>query len=113
LLTLMPTGRRAPVVGLLDGKAQVMGGENANMVFNANEEFDPVTETWRILSPMLTARHGAGGGTIGGTVYVAAGSTAPGIAATNANEAFSFGGAQPGPLTKKIFVPWTAQGAAR
>ncbi|MGE5603661.1 MAG: kelch repeat-containing protein, partial [Nitrososphaerales archaeon] len=87
----MPTGRRAPVVAVLNGKALVIGGENANQVFDANEEFDPADNSWRTLTPMPTARHGAAGGTIGASVYVVGGSTAPGINATTANEAFSFG----------------------
>lgn len=86
----MPTGRRTPIVGLLEGKAQVVGGENAGAAFAVNEEYDPVANTWRLLSPMPTARHGAAGGTIGTTLYVAGGSTASGIVATNVNEAFSF-----------------------
>ena len=62
----MPTGRRTPVVGVLGGKAIVIGGENAGQVFNANEEFDPSNNSWRTLSERnLTARHGAAGGTIG------------------------------------------------
>ncbi len=106
LMNPMPTGRRAPVVAVLNGKALVIGGENANQVFNANEEFDPADNSWRKLSPLPTARHGASGGAIGGTVYVVGGSTAPGIAATAVNEAFTFDGTQPPPVLKyKLFLP--------
>ena len=99
----MPTGRRAPVVAVLNGRALVIGGENANGVFDANEEFDPADNSWRTLTPMPTARHGAAGGAIGATVYVVGGSTAPGIAATAINEAFSFGAAPA--LPYRIFLP--------
>jgi hypothetical protein len=78
-------------------------------VFAAVEEFDPTnTESpWRKLSPLPTARHGAAGGVIGSTIYVAGGSTAPGIAATAVNEAFTMSGdTQPPPdLPNKTFLP--------
>ncbi|MCH8157322.1 MAG: hypothetical protein IID18_06165, partial [Nitrospinae bacterium] len=64
----MPTGRRAMVVGTVNGKAQIIGGENPPS--DANEEYDPTTNTWRSLDPMPTARHGAAGGTINGLIYV-------------------------------------------
>jgi N-acetylneuraminic acid mutarotase len=91
----MPTGRRTMVVGLIGGKAQLMGGEGAttgNGVFAANEEYDPVANAWRSLRPMQTPRHGAAAGTIGGTVYVVGGGSAGGSSFTNANESFAFQG---------------------
>jgi large repetitive protein len=110
LMNDMPTGRRTPVVAVLNGKAIVIGGENLNLVFNAAEEFDPADNTWRRLSPMPTPRHGAGGGTIGSKIYVVGGSTAPGIAATAVNEVFSFDGGGPPPnLPFRLFLPLILQ----
>jgi N-acetylneuraminic acid mutarotase len=88
----MPTARRAMVVGTINGRAQVIGGERGpnNAVFPQNEEYDPTTDTWRTLEPMLTARHGAAGGTINGVVYVAGGGPTGGSSYTDVNEAFSF-----------------------
>lgn len=85
----MPTGRRAMVVGTLDGRAQVMGGERTSTggAFPANEEYDPATNSWITRAPMLTPRHGAVAGTINGIVYVAGGGSQVG-SYTNVNEAF-------------------------
>ena len=72
----MPVGRRTPVVGVLDGKAIVIGGENAGQVFDDVREFDPADNSWRQAERAEpTARHGAAGGVIGDTVYVVGGST--------------------------------------
>ena len=87
----MPTGRRTMVVGVLNGRAQVMGGERTSTggTFPQNEEYDPLANAWRALTPMQTARHGAVGGTINGVVYVAGGGPTAGSSYTNLNEAFS------------------------
>ena len=84
----MPTGRRTMVVGTINGKAQVIGGENPS--FDATEEYDPVTNTWRLLAPMPTARHGAAGGTINGLVYVIGGGPQAGSSFTEVNKVFGF-----------------------
>lgn len=86
----MPTGRRTMVVGTLNGKAQLIGGENTPLggAFEENEEYDPVTDSWRTLMPMLTPRHGAAGSTINGTIYVAGGGVVAGTSFSNIVEAF-------------------------
>ena len=91
----MPTGRRAMMVGTLNGRAQIMGGEASGVgdgTFPQNEEYDPVTDTWRSLRPMLTPRHGAVAGTIGGVIYVIAGGPSSGSSYSDLNEAFAFQG---------------------
>jgi len=75
-------------VGTLQGKAQLAGGEQPTT--DANEEYDPKTDTWRALTPMLTGRHGATFGTISGLFYVAGGAIHKN-ADTDVNEVFSFG----------------------
>jgi N-acetylneuraminic acid mutarotase len=67
-----------------------MGGERApdGNAFNANEEYNPVTNSWRILEPMPTGRHGAVAGTINGVVYVVAGGPQAGSSFSSVNEAF-------------------------
>jgi large repetitive protein len=89
----MPTGRRAMVVGTLNAKAQVMGGEQApnGSAFNVNEEYDPQTNTWRGREPMPTGRHGAAAGTISGVVYVVGGGPQAGSSFTSVNEALEGG----------------------
>jgi N-acetylneuraminic acid mutarotase len=88
----MLTGRRTMVVGNLNGRAQVMGGEITQQgdSFTVNEEYDPVANSWRTLTPMTTGRHGAVAGTINGVVYVVGGGPIGGGSFTNVNEAFSF-----------------------
>ena len=87
----MPTGRRTMVVGTINGRAQVMGGERTSSggTFAQNEEYDPATNTWRTLTPMLTPRHGAAAGTINNIVYVAAGGPNGGASFSTVHEAFS------------------------
>jgi N-acetylneuraminic acid mutarotase len=90
----MPTGRRTMVVGLLRGRAQLMGGERtaSGDTFPQNEEYDPATNTWRTLTPMNPGRHGAAGGTINGKVYMVGGGTVAGGSYSDINEVFAFGG---------------------
>jgi large repetitive protein len=87
----MPTGRRSMAVGLLDGRAQLMGGEGTATggSFAANEEYDPLTDTWRALTAMPTPRHGAVAGTVDGVVYVAGGGPQGGSSYTAVTEAFT------------------------
>jgi N-acetylneuraminic acid mutarotase/glucose/arabinose dehydrogenase len=90
----MPTGRRTMAVGVLNGRAQVMGGERTTDggTFPQNEEYDPVTDTWRPLTSMPTPRHGAVAGTIAGVVYVAGGGPVAGSSYSDVTEAFTFAG---------------------
>jgi large repetitive protein len=92
----MPTGRRTMVVGQLNGRAQVIGGEvnPDGMAFTENEEYDPATNTWRTLKRITTGRHGAVAGTIDGVIYVVGGGPVGGTSFTGSTEAFAFG---PGP----------------
>jgi hypothetical protein len=80
------------IVGTLNGRAQVMGGEKtpSGGSFEANEEYDPVTDSWSTLYPMLTPRHGAAAATISNTVYVAGGGPIGGGSYSNVNETFTF-----------------------
>lgn len=88
----MPTGRRTMVVGTLNGRAQVMGGEKTpnGGTFEQNEEYDPTTDSWRILEPMPTPRHGAVAGVLGGSLYVTGGGAQGGSSFTNVTEVFGF-----------------------
>ncbi|MEX2378376.1 MAG: kelch repeat-containing protein [Dehalococcoidia bacterium] len=88
----MPTGRRTMVVGTLNGKALVIGGEATEDggSFPQNEEYDPASDTWRTLRPIPTGRHGAAAGTIDGVIYVAGGGPQAGGTFTDIVEAFEF-----------------------
>jgi N-acetylneuraminic acid mutarotase len=80
------------VVGTLNGRAQVMGGEKTpnGGTFEQNEEYDPTTDSWRILEPMPTPRHGAVAGVLGGSLYVTGGGAQGGSSFTNVTEVFGF-----------------------
>jgi len=88
----MPTGRRAMVVGRLNGRAQLVGGEIRpdGATFDQNEEYDEQRNTWRVLKAMPTGRHGAVGATVGDNVYVIGGGPDGGASFTDVTEAFSF-----------------------
>ncbi|WP_323753768.1 kelch repeat-containing protein [Marinobacter sp.] len=93
-MTPMPTGRRAVSVGVLNGKAQISGGEynpNASSgVFEQNEEYDPVTNSWRTLTKTPTPKHGAASATIGDSFYIMGGGTVSGSSFTSSIEALRF-----------------------
>ncbi len=90
----MPTGRRTVAVGVVDGRAHVMGGERASDggTFPQNEEYDPVANTWRTLAAMPTPRHGTVSGTIAGFTYAVGGGPIAGTSFSTVNEAFTFEG---------------------
>jgi hypothetical protein len=56
----MPTPRHcACAVTGSNGRIYVIGGLDGCMMLNAVEEFDPVTKTWRVMSPIQMPRWGA------------------------------------------------------
>lgn len=93
-MTPMPTGRRAMSVGVIDGKAQVAGGElsqnSTSGVFEQNEEYDPATNTWRPLTNMPSPKHGAAATTINGTLYIMGGGITAGSSFTSSMESMQF-----------------------
>jgi N-acetylneuraminic acid mutarotase len=55
----MPTARGGVGVAVVNGKIYAIGGLNGdNQPVNANEEYDPQTNSWTIKLPMPTARSG-------------------------------------------------------
>jgi N-acetylneuraminic acid mutarotase len=64
----------------MDGEFYVIGGETLNgpgatsqFVYNRVDIYNPITNTWRLGTPMPTARHGIFPLGIGGRIYVAGG----------------------------------------
>jgi N-acetylneuraminic acid mutarotase/glucose/arabinose dehydrogenase len=88
----MPTGRRTMIVGTIDQKLQVVGGEAGagNTAFNQNEEYNPLTDSWRSLPAITTPRHGAAFGTINNVLYAAGGGIVAGSSFSNVTEGFTF-----------------------
>jgi hypothetical protein len=93
----MPIPRAAMAAGKLHGQIQIWGGEavpgsqyaTPAGVNQQGHSFDPKTSTWITTTDELTPRHGAGGATIGNVVYVPAGATHQGNAATDVHDAIS------------------------
>jgi N-acetylneuraminic acid mutarotase len=72
-----------------NGEFYVMGGETstgagatANKVYNRVDIYNPLTNTWRLGSPMPTARHGIFPLLHAGRIYVAGGGTQAGFSAS-------------------------------
>ena len=87
----MPTGRRAMIIGTIDDKIQVIGGEAGpgGTAFSQNEEYDPLTDSWRSLPAIPTPRHGAAFGTIDDVLYAAGGGIVAGSSFSDGVEAFT------------------------
>jgi hypothetical protein len=94
----MPTARSAVASAVYNGKIYVAGGEWQDPVvqtaFRVFEAYDPATNTWSVLPPMTTPRHGVAGAVIGNRFYAVSGdvqSSGTGVAvSTPAATAFEF-----------------------
>ena len=78
-----------------DGEFYVIGGETAtgagattNGVYNRVDIYDPVTNTWRLGSPMSTARHGIFPLLASNQIYVAGGGVHSGFSQTTVSERY-------------------------
>ena len=73
----MPTARSAMAWGTHKGKIYVAGGEMRNALsygtYRAVEAFDPATNSWSLLPPMLIPRHGLAGDVIGNRLHLVSG----------------------------------------
>ena len=94
----MPTARSAVASAVYNAKIYVAGGEWQDPVvqtaFRVFEVYDPATNTWSVLPPMATPRHGVAGAVIGNRFYAVSGdvqSSGTGVAvSTPAATAFEF-----------------------
>jgi len=97
-LAKMPTARSGLASGVYQGKIYTAGGEwqdpNQQTAYRAFEAYDPATNTWAVLPPMVLARHGVAGGVIGNRFYAISGdvqSSGTGVAVSTASaDAFEF-----------------------
>ncbi|KYF93781.1 hypothetical protein BE17_07180 [Sorangium cellulosum] len=90
----MPTARGGVAAAAEGGKIYVIGGEGnpapgAQGVFDDNEVYDTASDTWEVLAPMRTPRHGTGAVAVDGTIYVPGGGTQQGFGLTDVSEGFS------------------------
>jgi N-acetylneuraminic acid mutarotase len=88
----MPTGRRTMTTVVYDGRAIVMGGERTDTggTFVATEAYDPVSDSWQLLTNMPVGRHGAVAGLLGDMIIVGGGGTIGGTDFTNDLDGFFF-----------------------
>jgi len=88
----MPSARRSPDAGVLQGCAVVVGGEKKGTfpgTFYETQVYDPGSDSWESMAGMPTARHGAAAGVLLGDLYVAGGAPQTGSTFTDVNEKFS------------------------
>jgi N-acetylneuraminic acid mutarotase len=88
----MPTSRAGSAGAVAGQRLYVFGGEGNRAietgVFAEVEAYDATANTWRVLAPMPTPRHGTGAAAAGGRIYVPGGAVVEGFGAVDALEAF-------------------------
>jgi len=75
-------------LGTVGDRIQAVGGEAPALA--VNEEYDPLTNTWRELTPLSATRHGAAAATIGPRLYIIGGGNTEGTSFTDSVTAFSY-----------------------
>jgi N-acetylneuraminic acid mutarotase len=87
----MPITRTELAAAVAGGKIYVVGGSNSGFFPSSsmatNQVYDPGTDTWRTVRPMLTARSGLVAAGVGSRVYAIGGSVEF-ISATPVNEVY-------------------------
>ncbi|MBI4747704.1 MAG: hypothetical protein HY774_04410 [Acidobacteria bacterium] len=95
----LPTGRSGIAGATVNGRFYVFGGEgNRNHplgVFEENESYDPMTNSWRIELPMPTPRHGIGAVALNSRIYIPGGAPVQGFGQTTVHEVFVVDSTQP------------------
>lgn len=93
-LARMPTARGGLAAAAVNGRLYVFGGEffdtdeGTKGVFDETEEYNPATNTWRQLHPMLVPRHGIGAATVDDRIYIIGGGPVAGFGVARANTVF-------------------------
>ena len=85
----LPVARGGLAAVALPDRILVFGGEAPLRIFSASEMYEVAGNRWIAKEPMPTPRHGIGAAVIGPRVYVPAGGTEPGFAASAVNEAYA------------------------
>jgi uncharacterized protein (TIGR03437 family) len=87
-----PTARGGVASGVINGRIVVFGGEGNSgrpqNTFVQTEEYDPASDSWRSLAPMITARHGMYGVSADGRIFVPGGGPIAGATYSSTNEVF-------------------------
>ena len=93
----LPSARAGHGSAVLNGKIVIFGGEGnlanpATGTFENTDEYDPATDSWRALAPMITPRHGMNGAVYDNVIYVPGGGPTQGGSQSVNHEAFSMSG---------------------
>lgn len=87
----IPTERAGNTIAILNDELIVIGGEReAGNAKSEVEAFNPLTQTWRTLSPLLTGRHGTQAIVNNENIWLASGSPNRGGGFVKSQERFSF-----------------------
>jgi N-acetylneuraminic acid mutarotase len=93
-LAPLPTPRGGFAAAGLGDEVLIIGGEGGGHTWDKVEAYNTLTNTWRTLAPMPTARHGIQAAVCNGGVYIAAGGLIEGGGnPTDAHEVFFLNGA--------------------
>ena len=88
----LPTARGALAGAAVGSNIVTFGGEgnpgDPDGVFENVAVYDTIADSWSLLPPMPTPRHGIGAGVIGQLVYIPGGGIVEGLGATGTNEVF-------------------------
>jgi N-acetylneuraminic acid mutarotase len=99
--------RRAPIAtprggaagAIAGGRLYVFGGEgnaaDPSGVFANVEAYDPVTDSWQALPPMLEPRHGLAAAALADRIYLPGGATTQGFGAAGDHTVLSFDASAP------------------
>ena len=85
----MPTPRADLSACVVNGKIYLIGGQVYSSISpyyvetDANEVYDPTTNTWSTAAPIPSAVYGYGSAVINGKIYIVGGSKSPGTVGTN------------------------------
>ncbi len=82
-LTPMPTARGEFGVAVVNGKIYAIGGSSGNLPLDANEQYDPVSDTWTVETPMPTARSNFAIAVYDNKIYVIGGTIGNGFVGNN------------------------------
>jgi N-acetylneuraminic acid mutarotase len=87
----MPTPRGAATAAVLGGGCDVIGGFRwaPAAISAAVERFDPATNRWTTLAPMLVARHSVATAALGTAIYALGGSPVPFAGASDREDLFT------------------------
>ncbi len=92
-LPSLPTARSGIAAAVLNGRIYVFGGEGnprtATGVFEENESYDPISNSWRSEEPMRVPRHGIGAATVDGRIHIPAGALVQGFGISDVHDAFT------------------------